>query len=84
MSGPTLNNTGSALTVGSVSVANNNYYMKLSTTAGYISTSTVGIDLKRTVLSNTSLSAAGSGASTITNKYWVVTASAGYNPSALT
>lgn len=79
MTGPTQNTGGSSITVGSTSIANNNYYMKLVTTAGYISASTVGIDLKRTTLATGSLSSAASGATTITSQYWKVTASTGYN-----
>ena len=84
MSGPTQNTGSSAITVGSTSVSAGNYYMKLVKTAGYITAATSAIVLGATSLSTAALTASGTNATTITSKYFKVTASAGYNASTLT
>lgn len=83
MTGPTRNTGSAAITVGSVSIAKNNYYIKLNKTAGYITSGTEGIDLGNTTLAYNTLTSAGSNAKSVENKYFSITALKGYNDSNL-
>lgn len=81
LSGPTI--ASSATTIGGISIAANEYYVKLATTAGYIGTDSKAINIGRAKIS-TATSSATSGGTTITTKRWKVTTTKGYNPSAVT
>ena len=81
LSDPTI--ASSATTIGGTSIAANEYYVKLDTTAGYIGTSSKAINLGRATFKAITSSAT-SGGTTITTKRWKVTTSEGYNPSPVT
>lgn len=83
MTGPVRNTGSAAITVGSVSIAKNNYYIQLNKTAGYITSGTEGIDLGNTTLAYNTLTSAGSNAKSVENKYFSITALKGYNDSNL-
>lgn len=78
LSGPTI--ASSATTIGGTSIAANEYYVKLDTTAGYIGTNSKAINIGRAI-TKAITSSATSGGTTITTKRWKVTTSKGYNPS---
>lgn len=75
---------GSATMSGPKQNSDGDYYMELVKTAGYITKGTSTTILGTTSLSAAALTSAGSSATTITSKYFKVTASAGYNASTLT
>lgn len=70
-----------ATTINGISIDKNHYYVKYTTTAGYLSgTETGAVDLDLAVTTN-STSSATSGQSTISTQKWKVTTTKGYNPS---
>lgn len=81
LSDPTI--ASSATTIGGTSIAANEYYVKLDTTAGYIGAGSKAINIGRAKTS-TATSSATSGGTTITTKRWKVATTKGYNPSAVT
>lgn len=81
LSGPT--KATAATTIGGTSISANQYYVKLTKTAGYISAGESAINLGLASMSSATSSAT-SGGTKITTKRWKVTTSQGYNPSAKT
>ena len=70
-----------ATTINGTSIDKNHYYVKYTTTAGYLSGNETGaVDLDLAVTTN-STSSATSGQSTISTQKWKVTTTKGYNPS---
>jgi hypothetical protein len=65
------------------SLISDSYYMTLTKKAGYITDGTITKDLGKTALSSTAGNSSATGISVITAKDWKVTASKGYNESAL-
>lgn len=73
-----------ATTINGTSIEKNHYYVKYTTTAGYLSgTETGAVDLDLAVTTN-STSSATSGQTEITTQKWKVTTTKGYNPSTTT
>lgn len=70
----------SATTIGGTSIAANDHYVKLTTTAGFIGSETKAINLG-TAKTTTVASSATSGGTKMTSKRWKVTTTKGYNPS---
>ena len=81
LSGPS--KASSATTIGGTSIAANDHYVQLTTTAGYIGAETKAINLGTAKTTNAASSAT-SGGTKMTSKRWKVTTTKGYNPSAVT